>query len=179
MFFIFSVFFFFFTILLQRINDILPGPEKKAVSFMHKPGLNPRGAASFRTYHEALSTRRTSTNIYRHSPVQRAQVPNALISTMKHLLLPIFALAAAVAGASSSGDLPPWMYVSTVTSDTYITVPCTGRPLPIDCEVNSWTDTTVTLTLTKGRTYIRFLCSVQLMLHNAYPSYSRFDSGRL
>ncbi|KAK3216795.1 hypothetical protein GRF29_1g986533 [Pseudopithomyces chartarum] len=73
---------------------------------------------------------------------------------MKHLLLPIFALAAAVAGASSSGDLPPWMYVSTVTSDTYITVPCTGRPLPIDCEVNSWTDTTVTLTLTKGPTVV-------------------------
>ena len=138
-----------------------------------------RGAGILRTYHDRLSLRRTSTNIYRHRPIQRAQVPNALISTMKHLLLPILTLASAVAGKSYSGDLPPWMYVSTVTSDTYITVPCTGRPLPIDCEVNSWTDTTVTLTLTKGRTYIHFLCSIQPMLHNAYPSYSRLDPGRL
>jgi hypothetical protein len=138
-----------------------------------------RGADILHIFHDAPSPRRTSTNIYRHSLVRRAQIPNPAISIMKRLLLPIFTRASAVAGISYSGDLPPWMYVSTVTSDTYITVPCTGRPLPINCEENSWTDTTVTLTLTKGRTYIHFPCSIQPMLHNAYPSYSRLDPGRL
>lgn len=128
---------------------------------MHKPRLITLSARILRLYHDAPSPRRASTNLHRDISIQRAQVPNSLTTIMKHLLLPIITLASAVTGTSSD-ELPPWMYVSTVTSDVYITAICTGRPLPMDCEINSWTDTVVSWTLTKGRAYTRFLCSVQL-----------------